>query len=58
MKNTTATWTPSLKWHVTCLGVCVAVAAILLGSLWLISTRLPAPYQPRTPAHNTTPWNN
>ncbi len=58
MKNTATAWTPTLKWHLTCCVVCVAAAAVLGGTLWLTSTRLPAPYQPRTPAHGTTPWNN
>ncbi len=58
MKTPTAAWTPTLKWHLTCYVVCVAVAAVLLGALWLASIRLPAPYQPRTPAYGTTPWNN
>ncbi len=58
MKNTTAAWIPSLKWHLTCLGVCAVVAAVLLGALSLLSTHLPAPYAPRTPASGTTPWND
>lgn len=58
MKNMATAWTPSLKWHLTCLGACLTVAVALLGALWLTSTRLPAPYQPRTPAYGTTPWNN
>ncbi|MBO5911644.1 MAG: hypothetical protein J6Q05_05645 [Elusimicrobiaceae bacterium] len=58
MKIPATAWTPTLKWHITCAGVCTAVAVVLLGTLWLASVRLPAPYQPRTPAHGTTPWND
>lgn len=58
MKNTATAWTPTLKWHLTCCGFCLAVAVILLGVLWFTSARLTAPYQTRTPAHGTTPWKN
>ncbi|MBR2082886.1 MAG: hypothetical protein IJ876_07805 [Elusimicrobiaceae bacterium] len=56
--NTSPVWTPTWKWHLTCLVVCLTVCAVLFGILRLVSTRLPAPYQPRTPAHGTTPWKN
>ena len=58
MKHTAANSTPSLKWHLICVGICVAAAAVLLGALSWLSTHLPAPYAPRTPAHDTTPWND
>ena len=58
MMKTPPAWTPTVRWHLTCLGICAGVCVILFGALSLLSTRLPAPYGPRTPAHGTTPWNN
>ncbi len=56
--KTPPAWTPTLKWHAVCLGICLAVSAAFIGALSLLSTHLPAPYQPRTPAAGTTPWND
>lgn len=58
MKTPTFTWIPSLKWHCVCLGICLVISALCVGALCLLSTHLPAPYQPRTPLEGTTPWND
>ncbi len=56
MMHTPAAFTPTVKWHLVCLGVCLAVAVCISGALYLVRTHLPVPYQPRTPATGTTPW--
>ena len=58
IKIPSSTWIPSLKWHALCLGICLAVSVVCIGVLSLLSTRLPVPYAPRTPASGTTPWND
>ena len=51
-------WQPSWKWHWITISILLVtcVAGYWMAS-W-ISNRLPAPYQPRTTAQGTTPWNN
>ncbi len=58
MTTPSPTWTPTLKWHLICLSVCLVGVLISFGTLCFVSTHLPAPYQPRTPMQGTTPWNN
>ncbi len=52
------TWTPTLKWHLLCLSVCLVGVLIGFGTLCLLSKHLPIPYQPHTPVQGITLWNN
>lgn len=50
-------WEPSLKWHLITLGIILAVCWVGFWVLSCVTRHLPPPYQPRTPAQGTTPWN-
>ncbi len=50
-------WQPSLKWHLITLGILLTVCVAAFCAASLITNRLPAPYQPRSTAQGTTPWN-
>lgn len=47
---------PTLKWHVKVLAVLLACCAAAFFVLSYAVTRLPAPYQPKSPAPETAPW--
>ena len=51
-------WQPTLKWHLITLGVVLVCCGLAYGALQFITTKLPPPYQPRTPAQGVTPWNH
>ena len=51
-------WQPSLKWHLLTLGILLTVCVVAFGALRFVTVHLPAPYQPRTAAQGTTPWND
>lgn len=51
-------WKPSLKWHLTCLGVLLVLCSLIFAVICFLKRDLPAPYQPHRPAYGTTPWNN
>ncbi len=51
-------WQPTLKWHLFTLGILLVVCGLAYGMLCWASAKLPAPYQPRTTAQDTTPWNH
>lgn len=51
-------WKPSLKWHAITIGILLALVVLVVGVTAFITNRLPAPYQPRTTAQGTTPWND
>lgn len=51
-------WQPTWKWHLVTLGILLVICILGYGALSMITNRLPAPYQPRTTAQGTTPWND
>lgn len=47
---------PTLKWHVKVLAVLLILCAAAYFALSYATTKLPAPYQAKEPAPETTPW--
>ncbi len=51
-------WQPSWKWHFITLGILLAACIAGYAVLCAVTHHLPPPYQPRTTAQGTTPWND
>lgn len=56
--NRPRAWKPSLIWHAKFFGAVLAVCTAAYFVLACITDELPAPYQKRRPAPETTPWLN
>lgn len=56
--NGTPAWKPTLVWHAKTFGVLLACCLAGYFALVYIAGKLPAPYQKRQPAPETTPWLN
>lgn len=51
-------FTPTLKWHLKVLAGLSALCILAFFVLSYAGKQLPAPYQKKTPAAETTPWLN
>ncbi|WP_143351240.1 hypothetical protein [Candidatus Avelusimicrobium gallicola] len=49
-------WKPTIGWHLKLLGALLLVCTAAYAVLAYAAGRLPAPYQQRQPAPETTPW--
>ncbi len=49
-------FTPTLKWHLKVLAAILALCVAAFFVLSYAATKLPAQYQPKKPAPETTPW--
>ena len=47
---------PTLKWHIKVLAVLLVLCTAAFFIVSYAATKLPAPYQPKKPAPETTPW--
>ena len=47
---------PTIKWHLKILAVLLVLCTAAFFVFSYALSRLPAPYQPKTPAPETTPW--
>ena len=51
-------FSPTFKWHLKVLAGLLALCSLAFFVLSYAVKRLPAPYQKKTPAPETTPWLN
>lgn len=56
--NNAAPWKPTFLWHAKVFGVALACCLGAYFVLTYATAKLPAPYQQRHPAPETTPWLN